>query len=216
MASLQKDLKEFEVPDRKFINNNQSDHKITNPFLRKIISKVYYGLHPKDRMFVLDLFPENSVGAELGVFRGEFTGQILERVKPKMLYLIDLWEYDSEIHPANFDETPDMKKSYEQVKKKFGKRYNVSIRKGDSREELKLLPDSSLDWAYVDADHRYEGVKGDLDAVIGKVKKNGIIAGDDYVEKEGWGVIRAVNEMIDGKLVEPVLIKDYQYVLRKL
>lgn len=192
-----------------------AEHKINNPFIRKIISRAYYSLHPKDRSFLLELLPKNSTGAEVGVFKGEFTEQILSFVKPKMIYLIDLWEYDADIHSANFDEKPDMLKNYERVKKKFGKMSNVVIKKGYSQQELQQLQDNSLDWIYVDGDHRYEGVKSDLEVAIKKVKKGGIIAGDDYIEKDGWGVVKAVNEFIKTKEVESILIKNYQYVLRK-
>lgn len=35
--------------------------------------------------------PTDSVGAEIGVFKGEFTAHILRRVQPKELHLIDAW-----------------------------------------------------------------------------------------------------------------------------
>jgi Methyltransferase domain len=184
--------------------------------MRKIISRIYYSINPKDRRFLLDLLPKNSTGVELGVFKGEFTEQILRTVKPKMLYLIDLWEYNKDIHSANFDEKPDMIKNYEHVKRRYGRLRNVMIKKGYSDQELQQLADDSLDWIYVDADHRYEGVKKDLEMAIKKVKKNGIIAGDDYIEKQGWGVVKAVNELLETKQVEIILIKNYQFVLRLL
>jgi predicted O-methyltransferase YrrM len=193
-----------------------TEHKINNPIIRKIISRIYYSINPKDRGFLLDLLPNNSTGVELGVFKGEFTEQILRTVKPKMLYLIDLWEYNKDIHSANFDEKPDMIKNYEHVKKRYGILRNVTIKKGYSDQELQQLADGSLDWIYVDADHRYEGVKKDLEVAIKKVKKNGIIAGDDYIEKQGWGVVKAVNELLETRQVELILIKNYQFVLRLL
>lgn len=164
----------------------------------------------------MDLLPKNSTGVELGVFKGEFTQQILRTVKPKMLYLIDLWEYNEDIHSANFDEKPDMIKNYEHVKKRYERLKNVMIKRGYSDQELQKLANDSLDWIYVDADHRYEGVKKDLEIAIKKVKKNGIIAGDDYIEKQGWGVVKAVNEFLETKQVELILIKNYQIVLRLL
>ena len=58
------------------------------------------------------------------------------------------------------------------------------------------FPDDTLDWVYIDADHSYEGVKGDLDAFYRTVKSGGFLAGDDY-RQAGWlwdGVVRAVDE----------------------
>jgi hypothetical protein len=39
----------------------------------------------------LSILPKNSVGAELSVFKGEFTEKILKKVEPKELHLVDLW-----------------------------------------------------------------------------------------------------------------------------
>lgn len=51
--------------------------------------------------------------------------------------------------------------------------------------------DASLDLVYIDGDHTYEGVCKDLAAWYPKVKKGGVICGDDI----GWiGVKRAVDE----------------------
>ncbi len=51
--------------------------------------------------------------------------------------------------------------------------------------------DKSIDLVYVDGDHTYEGVAKDLAAWYPKVRKGGIICGDDI----GWpGVKKAVDE----------------------
>jgi hypothetical protein len=55
-------------------------------------------------------------------------------------------------------------------------------------------PDASLDYVYIDADHYYEAVCRDIDAWIPKVKPGGIIAGHDFCEYPGYGVMRAVTE----------------------
>ena len=54
----------------------------------------------------------------------------------------------------------------------------------------------SLDWVYLDGDHRYEAVRDELVLYASLVKPGGIIAGDDY-HGEGWwegGVKRAADE----------------------
>ena len=54
-----------------------------------------------------------------------------------------------------------------------------------------LFEDGSLDIVYIDGDHTYEAVVKDLAAWYPKVKKGGIICGDDI----GWpGVKKAVDE----------------------
>ena len=48
------------------------------------------------------------------------------------------------------------------------------------------------DLVYMDADHSYEGCRRDIEIYSGKARR--IICGDDYVEREGFGVIQAVSE----------------------
>ena len=62
-----------------------------------------------------------------------------------------------------------------------------------STEAAKNYKDHSLELVYIDASHDYDSVRDDIRAWLPKVKKGGIISGDDY----GWeGVQRAVNELV--------------------
>jgi hypothetical protein len=47
------------------------------------------------RQEMLDRLPKGSVGAELGVAQGEFTRDILDRVDPSLLHLVDVWKPSS-------------------------------------------------------------------------------------------------------------------------
>lgn len=69
-----------------------------------------------------------------------------------------------------------------------------NIHTGLSWEGAALYGDQSLDWVYIDADHHYEPVCRDIDAWLPKVKPGGVIAGHDYSDYPGFGVIRAVSE----------------------
>lgn len=51
-----------------------------------------------------------------------------------------------------------------------------------------------VDLVYVDGDHGYEGCKRDIDMYLAKARK--VICGDDYVAREGFGVIEAVSELL--------------------
>lgn len=59
--------------------------------------------------------------------------------------------------------------------------------------------DNSVDFVYLDADHKYQPVKSEIEAWYPKVRKGGILAGHDYITGshiEEFGVITAVNEFI--------------------
>jgi cephalosporin hydroxylase len=61
-----------------------------------------------------------------------------------------------------------------------------------------LYKDKSLDFVFIDADHKYEGVLADITAWLPKIRDGGIIAGHDY----DWdGVKKAVNEVFTDKVI---------------
>ena len=61
-------------------------------------------------------------------------------------------------------------------------------------EASKDFSDASLDFVYIDGDHSYESVKQDLNSWYPKLKKFGVMCGDDYAHITGRGVVEAVNE----------------------
>jgi hypothetical protein len=67
---------------------------------------------------------------------------------------------------------------------------NLDIIKGNSAESVERF-DGMVDMVFIDAEHTYEGCKGDLEAWLPKVRK--IIAFHDFTPS--WpGVMKAVNE----------------------
>ena len=72
----------------------------------------------------------------------------------------------------------------------------------------RFFPDNSLDFVFIDAAHDYESVKQDIKAWLPKVKKGGVIAGDDF---STWpDVAKAVNEIF------PEAVKEDIYWLQRL
>lgn len=70
----------------------------------------------------------------------------------------------------------------------------LTARANDSSAEATWFDDGSLDFVFIDADHRYEGVSRDIDAWAPKVKRGGILAGHDFIDYQDFGVVRAVCE----------------------
>jgi len=182
---------------------------------------------PRD--FLLKMLPTGSVGAEIGVHKGEFSEQILRSVKPRELHLIDPWKYESseEYSDAWYggkaqDGQAEMDERYEQVLARFRRHLRsgrVFVHRGSSSGVCDNFSDGSFDWVYIDGNHLYEFVKNDLELYYHKVRSGGYIAGDDYDYKTGgwWesGVKLAVDEFVKNRAVEVVDIRDRQFILRK-
>lgn len=162
-------------------------------------------LNGRTRKGVLDSIPLNGHGAEIGVFRGRFSSSILKERDPQKLYLIDPWlNFEDPSYKEAWyssDSGNDMDQMYEHICKKFAHRIasgQVEVLRGKSSDVSDQIPDSSLDFVYIDGDHSYEGVKTDLEIAFRKTKETAIIALDDY-NLGGWwkdGVVRAASEFI--------------------
>jgi len=179
------------------------------------------------RDFLLVRLPKHSVGAELGVYRGDLSRRLLSIVRPKLLYLIDPWRFvpDIEYSRAVYggpvgDSQVRMDRMYANVCRRFQhetKSGVVTIHRKTSLEGSQSIPDRSLDWVYIDANHKYSFVLDDLETYKSKVRVGGWIAGDNYAEPDGWwedGVTRAVDEFVARGLAEKVLTARHQFLLR--
>lgn len=72
---------------------------------------------------------------------------------------------------------------------------------------------ASLDFVYIDADHRYSGVKRDIALWASNIKPGGMIGGHDYSDRFP-GVIRAVDEFVDqNELPPPMLFLDNSWLV---
>jgi hypothetical protein len=145
---------------------------------------------------LLNFLPKNSVGVEIGVFKGQFSDIILDIVNPSMFYLIDPWS--GELHSGDKNgkniEYIDGNDCYDNIIiKKYENKQNIKILRSTSGI-LRTFDDDYLDWGYVDGNHSYLGVKHDLEILRNKVKNGGIIMGHDYLIPRFQGVVKAVNQ----------------------
>jgi hypothetical protein len=65
-------------------------------------------------------------------------------------------------------------------------------------DALADIPNDSLDFVYIDANHLYGYVAMDLMQWAGKVKKGGFIAGHDYFHPYGSLSCRGIAPAVDG------------------
>lgn len=178
----------------------------------------------KTRKIILErYFPKNSIGAEIGVHKGEFSEEILKTVKPKKLFLVDPWvsliddKYKKSWY-GEFTSQKEMDERYKKVCQKFLNYRNILILRKFSTEITNDIEDNSLDFVYIDGDHTFDSVCKDFDIFFKKVKKGGIIAGDDYINNNWWGngVIDAVHLNLFYKDLKVIYLEKDQFVLKKM
>lgn len=167
----------------------------------------------KDRRTLTDLLKEGSIGCEVGVFKGDFSRQLLDSGKFKKLYLID--PFTGVVGSGDKDgrnhESWDGKELRKFVKNRFLQEWNEGIvylgneysYEFFSPEELCLIEafDRLFNFVYLDSDHSFENVKNELNLCWDFVEEGGIIAGHDY-NLEGAGVEQAVTEFCEERGID--------------
>lgn len=141
-----------------------------------------------------------ETGVEVGVCEGLHAANILA-LWPGFLHLVDPWR-----PVVGYEETYDHDHNYSETLKRlkdYPERYQ--IHRQTSATASRYFRDESLDFVYLDANHAYAAVRDDIHAWWPKVRKGGMLAGDDYgITDEQWvdfghgrtrfGVKRAVDE----------------------
>jgi SAM-dependent methyltransferase len=134
-----------------------------------------------DRLAMLDRAPKGGMVCELGTLRGEFARDILARVGPAELHIVD-------VDLSNC--APDVKADP-----------RVRLHEAMTTDFLAGCPPQMFDMVYVDADHSYAAVHADIAAARDKVKPGGLLAFNDFARiiRPGlgqFGVHQAVCEFM--------------------
>lgn len=175
----------------------------------------------RTRLRLLSRVPRGTACAEIGVWRGEFSKDILRVAAPTELHLIDPWAFlpeypDSWYGGSVAKSQSDMDRIYEEVKAMFRNDPRVRVHRATSREALESLPDASLGWVYVDGNHAFESVAEDLELSFRKVRRPGLISGDDYTHRRGDDrpVKRAVDQFVSKYSLKLELLGAGQYLIQ--
>jgi hypothetical protein len=152
-------------------------------------------------------------GAEIGVQRGDYSEFILRHWKGKVLFSIDPWtaqpasEYPDIANVSQADQTELYRVTILRLHAFGGRSKIVRL---TSEEAAPLFEPNTLDFCYIDADHRYEAVKRDLELWYGKVRSGGILGGHDYIPDGSYdvglfGVQGAVDEFVKAHELQLIL-----------
>lgn len=161
----------------------------------------YPGAYKKLFSF-FDKEPSNIV--EIGVWQGKSAAYLGVELYNHgwtnvRLDLIDHFEGSPEHKNRLINEQIDLFEITKKNLSPLNDMINFNIIKLSSEEASKNYKDESVDLVFIDGAHEYESVKKDIDTWLPKVKKGGIICGDDYCND--WkSVISAVDDYFGDKV----------------
>ena len=155
------------------------------------------------------IIPEGSIGAELGVWKGDSSAKFIKRAKH--IHLVDSWTieaykgsdehggYDAYLNRystlVGSDNPADFQKYYDKIYRSVVKRFagqSVTIHRMPTDKWFDTFTEK-LDWIYVDASHSYEGCLHDLHKSWNMIKVGGYLLCDDFSDKKE-GVKNAITE----------------------
>lgn len=173
---------------------------------------------------MIDRIAEGSRGVEVGVWKGDFSARALRRSRPASIGLVDPWVAEED--PGNTGwygqaSQAEMDAICEGVLQRFRSEIasgRVEVHRMASLDAVLLFDDGSLDWAYIDGDHRFDGCLADLEAWLPKLRVGGMLCGDDYGSRGWWsdGVTDAVMSFVRDQPVRIDAIFQTQFVLTRL
>lgn len=170
---------------------------------------------------LIDMFGHTQEirGAEIGVLGGETSAVLLDRIPRLHLYMVDPWlrhhfmcKGKAQVWDKRF-----MNDSFVRAitHTAFAKDRRTICRT-TSKKAAVQIEDESLDFVFIDADHRYEGVLEDLRAWYPKIKPGGLFSGHDIdnpIERADWDVRGAIKTFMPD--VEPDVGPDFTWFITK-
>jgi hypothetical protein len=149
-----------------------------------------------------------TTGAEVGVWKGEFS-EVLLKSNPglDLLLCVDPWSKQ----PGYLEDKNDdavMERAFKEAQARLAPYLRSRAIRKPSIEAARQVEDASLDFVYIDGNHRYEAVMQDLEAWTPKVRAGGIVAGHDFFTKtkKHIDVERAVRDFTQRRLIRPVFV----------
>jgi predicted O-methyltransferase YrrM len=171
-------------------------------------------MSPEELAFLYETarsMPENAVVVEIGSFKGRSsvaTCEGLSSVPGARFVAIDPWRR-KDVRTGDVYEAgdPDEDRVYRRFLRNTGPYDFVEPMRTTSLEAVKDFADESVDWIFIDGDHRFDAIRADILAWYPKVKPGGLVSGHDY----SWFDVRSA---VKGHL-DPVAVRDSIWHVRK-
>jgi hypothetical protein len=150
------------------------------------------------------------IGAEVGVWRGDMSAQLL-RARPDLwLYMVDSW-LPQLAQPVSYRQTRDSHAALSpRAQRLNAERARRAVAFADGRHYVmhqmslkaaRNVPHGGLHFVFLDADHSFEGVTADIEAWRPTLRPGGLLCGHDYGEgyepMYDFGVVRAVDAAVE-------------------
>ncbi len=165
--------------------------------------------HPKNRFALwIDLINRISKDrkvtiAEIGVWEGAFAVRVLKECpNVEKYYLVDPWRHLADWRKPGNVTNEKFDRIFEETMKKLDfAKDRIEVLRGTTLEVVDQIRDGELDLVYIDGDHTARGIVIDLIKLYPKVKVNGVIGGDDYVND----IFHHGRKRYDPTMVKPVV-----------
>lgn len=126
-------------------------------------------------------------GAEIGVAKGVFSKYMMDTIPD-----LDLLSVDAYV-PSGGVSQRRRNSQYVEAKRALVKYAKNKLIFDTSLNVVSKIKEESLDFVYIDADHRFNSVMCDIIEWSKRVKKGGIVSGHDYTKRRTYGVVDAVD-----------------------
>lgn len=177
------------------MDNQDNPLQTTNLFEETTLGLANYDIEAKNYVILAKILASQDTiqigrGAEIGVLYGDTSLYLLHQFRNLYLFSIDPYlPYDEPNRTA-----ADLARYEGYARQRLAPFGSQSIMvKKTSVDAAPSIPDESLDFVFIDAQHTYEACTEDIQTWFPKVRRGGLITGHDY----RWdGVNRAVHEFV--------------------
>jgi hypothetical protein len=183
--------------------------------VKKYIEEKYSTFVRRDRIVVAEFHRKElytmfsylgfKVGCEIGVLRGKNALEMFNCIPDLKLYLVDPY-LDYTESQRNFGKVKFNSFLDSTMTRMKGRNYEFLKMK--STDACEYVPDESLEFIYIDGNHKYNYAMTDLFNWVPKVKTGGIISGHDFynIPHKGSGVKAAVLNYTNFYKISPLYI----------
>lgn len=164
------------------------EDNIANPIRVPGIKREYLAILFADLQF--------KKGVEIGVHKAYFSGVLCKMNTELALTSVDIWRREEFYCDAIRNVS----------------NFNCRLIRMTSIKAATLFDNGSLDFVFIDGDHRYLSVKSDIEAWEPKVRIGGVVSGHDYkvsnktLAGARCEVVKAVDEYVTKHRINPLFI----------